>query len=499
MRLGDGFRYGGGQEKHMAARKKKNVAAAPPPAPGVVTAAPAQLNEKLSTMLPKPPIDGKGRIFCPLLKDWRVAKPEEIVRQSYILHLNHHYGYQFEQMAQERRTLHGHRSPKADIVVYETAEKCHQRKSPVIVVECKAESVDIHPKDYYQGESYARATGCELLVMHNERQTFFAKLVPGTPGDQVPINELPRVEDWGDAKKIEAIKSKTRAFSRKEFQDLLFRCHCILRDVHKMEPGTAFDAMSKVLFIKMYIERTGTWGTFTIDFLDRRAADRLPEEKAIHEHLFDQTKKHYRTDEIFGEREQLDISEETFRRIVKELERFNLSATGDDVKGLAFERFLGDTFRGNLGQFFTPRPVVDFMVDLLNPVEGEFICDPAAGSGGFLIRAFEHIRRRIEEDVQKAKDKVRAEIEALKLPEESEVAKIAEAFAAFNRELDPEQANPVSRLRKLAYEHVFGTDAEPRAARTAKMNMIMHGDGHGGIHFHDGLLDVTASFRGAST
>ena len=72
----------------------------------------------------------------------------------------------------------------------------------------------------------------------------------------------------------------------------------------------------------------------------------------------------------------MEVSEETFCRIVKELERFNLSATGDDIKGLAFERFLGDTFRGELGQFFTPRPIVDFMVELLDAQENELICDP---------------------------------------------------------------------------------------------------------------------------
>jgi hypothetical protein len=137
---------------------------------------------------------------------------------------------------------------------------------------------------------------------------------------------------------------------------------------------------------KMYIERTGKWGTFTTDYLDKRNAVRLPTDKPVHQQLFDQTTQHYEADEIFAKGDKLDISEETFRRLVKELTSFNLSATGDDVKGLAFERFLGDTFRGELGQFFTPRPIVDFMVDLLNPHEGELVCDPGAGPGGFLIR-----------------------------------------------------------------------------------------------------------------
>lgn len=196
------------------------------------------------------------------------------------------------------------------------------------------------------------------------------------------------------------------------------------------------------------------------------------------------------------EKDKLDeISDATFRRIVRELARFNLSATGDDVKGLAFEKFLGDTFRGELGQYFTPRSVVDFMVKLLDPQEGQLVCDPCSGSGGFLIRAFEHVRDKIEADVEAKKADARADVEKLKL-EEVEAKKIAEAFAALNRDLEPEETDPPSRIRKLAHDYIFGTDAESRAARTSKMNMIMHGDGHGGIHYHDGLIDINGVFPG---
>ncbi|NQU74700.1 MAG: N-6 DNA methylase [Planctomycetes bacterium] len=437
-----------------------------------------------------------NEVFCPLRGKWLKANPEERVRQEFIKHLRDHYGYTFEQMAQEQKTQHGRRSPKADIVIYPSPEAKAAGKSPLLVVECKAETVDIHPRDYYQGESYARAVACEIFVMHNARQTAVFKLVPGTPGESIQINELPAAADWTDAKRIEAIKNSTRAFSRKEFQDLLFKCHSILRDVHKMEPGRAFDAISKVLFIKMYIERTGKWGTFTTEFLDQRRAVRLPSDPLVHDQLFDQTRKHYETDEIFAAADTLEISGETFDRLVKELARFNLSATSDDVKGLAFERFLGATFRGELGQFFTPRPIVDFMVDLLDPQEKELICDPAAGSGGFLIKAFEHVRRRITDDVQAQKDGARAKIEAKKLKEDDETKRIEDAFAKFNTELDPDQDDPPSRVRVLARSCIFGTDAEPRAARTAKMNMIMHGDGHGGIHYHDGLVDINGVFPG---
>lgn len=440
-------------------------------------------------------------LWIPLCHEWRDVshKPEEIVRQSFIRHLIEHCGYALEQVDQERRTQHGHRSPRADIVVWESPKAKAANRSPVLVIECKAESVDIQVSDYYQGESYTRASGCEFFIAHNQRHTAVFRLVPGLPGEFVQINDIPKASDWGNAKRLDAIRNSLRAFNRKEFQDLLFDCHCILRDVHKMDPGRAFDTISKILFIKMYIERSGLHGTFTVDYLDLRAASRMPNDLPIHDGLFELTKRFYQADELFSANDRLDISEETFRRIVKQLERFDLSKTGDDIKGLAFERFLGTTFRGELGQFFTPRPVVEFMVELLDPKERELICDPAAGSGGFLIRAFEHVRSRIVADIQRQKDEERARIEALGLPEDQEDAKIEAAFTQLNQELLPstQDNQPTNtRVGRLAWQCIYGCDAEPRAARTAKMNMIMHGDGHGGIHYHDGLVDINGIFDG---
>lgn len=454
--------------------------------------------------LPFPPgVDTLHRegnwLWIPLRKEWRdvTAKPEEIVRQRFIRALVEHYGYSLDQIDQERRTQHGHKSPRADIVIWQSAADKDANRTSVLVVECKTDSIEIQERDYYQGESYTRATGCEFFIATNARHTAVFKLVPGLPGGFVAINEIPRATDWGDAKRLKEIRESLRTFNRKEFQDLLFVCHSILRDVHKMDPGRAFDTISKILFIKMYVERSGLHGTFTSEYLDRRAASRMPNDPLVHDGLFDLTKDFYKADDLFAATDKLDISEETFRRIVKQLERFDLSKTGDDIKGLAFEKFLGTTFRGELGQFFTPRPVVDFMVDLLDPQEQQLICDPASGSGGFLIRAFEHVRAQIVADVQRQKDEERNRIEALGLTEDEEDRQIEEAFARLNRDLLPsgDDNQPIdTRVGRLAWQCIYGTDAEPRAARTAKMNMIMHGDGHGGIHYHDGLLDINGIF-----
>ncbi|MBN1970829.1 MAG: SAM-dependent DNA methyltransferase, partial [Candidatus Delongbacteria bacterium] len=114
------------------------------------------------------------------------------------------------------------------------------------------------------------------------------------------------------------------------------------------------------------------------------------------------------------------------------------------------------------------------------------------------IRAFEYVREKIENEIQVAKEKIKTDTFTTEyeiLPEKEKEAideKVNAQFATLNFELDIN--NPNSRLRTLSYDCIFGTDANPRMSRTAKMNMIMHGDGHGGVHHNDGLLNVNGVF-----
>ena len=76
---------------------------------------------------------------------------------------------------------------------------------------------------------------------------------------------------------------------------------------------------------------------------------------------------------------------------------------------------------------------------------------------------------------------------------------IKNSFQQLNKELEHVHLNnpsEYSRLDVLSYKSIFGTDANPRMARTSKMNMIMHGDGHGGVHHHDGLININGIFEG---
>ncbi|MBQ2886988.1 MAG: N-6 DNA methylase [Alphaproteobacteria bacterium] len=451
-------------------------------------------------------------IFEPLKNRYVALTPEERVRQEYICRLVNHYGYDLSQMDQELQVNNSHRGQgkaRADIVVWKSASAKSNEDAATIVIECKAEHITIREEDYFQGYNYAAWAGADFFVTTNLKETRVFKVNKSKlPKQLEEIVDIPKAEELTNAKKIKELLSQTKAFTRDEFSKLLFKCHNIIRNNDKLSPEAAFDEISKVLFIKIRYERESDEGQiFSKDRFvkNRKSYEALNKEmgvndaKPFYQNLFDKTKNQFAKDGLFEPNDTIKIKEASFEAIVKELEVYNLSRTADDVKGIAFEKFLGKTFRGELGQFFTPRTIVDFMVALLDPEEGEIICDPCCGSGGFLIKAFEYVREKIENDIQKAKEQIKAQLydenyDSLSDKKKAEIdERVDEYFTILNQELDTIHTD--SRLQHLSSDCIFGTDANPRMARTAKMNMIMHGDGHGGVHHRDGLLNVNGIFE----
>lgn len=450
-----------------------------------------------------------NQIYSPIRDKWLVLKPEEEVRQRYVCRLVDSYGYGIKQMGEEVQVTNSQRgqgAARADIVIWRNEEDKRKGKNALIVVECKAENVTIRQADYFQGYNYAAWAGAKFFVTTNLKETRIFKVVEDAmPKKLEEIADIPSADIVDDDKKIKAMLLQTKAFTRDEFSRLLFKCHNIIRNNDKLSPEAAFDEISKILFIKIRYERTnsGTQIFSKEEFLKQKKmydAVKSKESPDYYQFLFNKTKEDFAKDHLFDENETIKIRENSFEQIVKELQVYNLSTTSDDVKGIAFEQFLGRTFRGELGQFFTPRTIVDFMVSVLDPQEGEYICDPCCGSGGFLIRAFEYVREHIENEVEVRKEDVKKSLftdDYSKLPkkeQEKNDQKVIDAFSKMNYELDIN--NPMGRLRSLSFDCIYGTDANPRMARTAKMNMIMHGDGHGGVHHHDGLLNVNGIWEG---
>lgn len=467
-------------------------------------------------------VDG-NKIYSPLRDKWLVLTPEEQVRQSYICRLVNVYGYDLDQMDEELKVNNSHRGQgkaRADIVIWKSKEDKKKNKAAFIVVECKAETVKIRQEDYYQGANYAAWSGASFFVTTNEKETkFFRVDKDSMPKDLDEIIDIPNTSIINDQKKVDKLLSQTKAFSRDEFAKLLQKCHNIIRNNDKLSPEAAFDEISKILFMKIRYERNPDEEVlFSLEKFQRdeqqfekNIKKHLPAEAQIPymQYLFKATKDEFAEDKLFDSYETIKIKQYSFEQIVKELEKYNLSATSDDVKGIAFEHFLGTTFRGELGQFFTPRTIVDFMVEVLDPQEGETICDPTCGSGGFLIKSFEYVRDKIEKDVENYKKELKAQLfdEKYEKLSEKEQLEINEKYSNILKKLNSDinvpnksyskqtEAEKNRRISKLSSSCIYGTDANPRMARTSKMNMIMHGDGHGGVHHHDGLINVNGIFE----
>ena len=161
-------------------------------------------------------------------------------------------------------------------------------------------------------------------------------------------------------------------------------------------------------------------------------------------------------------KEQIQIrSNETVRKIIHELERFGLygfttplglAGSGGDVVGSVYETFLTGTLRGDLGQYLTPRQLVEFMVEIADIQIGEKILDLSCGSGGFLIRAFTNVRKKI-------------------------------------RSLNISKDEKDSLIDDLVKNNLWGIEINPRLSTLCRINMILHGDGYEHIYTGDSIRD----------
>lgn len=440
-----------------------------------------------------------NKIFAPLLNKWLELNSEEKVKQEFIIRLINDYGYSPNQMKQDFQVKKGQ---IVDVAIWkEINANTEIKPSIIITIDCKAEYISIKKEDIKEKYKLASLVDSDFFIAVNLKETKIFRIIKDEKIKEFEnLKDLPKANQIINSESIKKFIDETKAFSREDFTKLLNKCHNIIRNNDKLSPEAAFDEISKILFMKIMYERNPdkelifTWDTFLLKerYYKEKIEPSLKQEnpnynKDFIQFEFDDTKRKFKDHKLFEDNDIIKIKRNSFELIVKELEVYNLSSTSDDIKGIAFEEFLGRTFRGELGQFFTPRTIVDFMVKVLDPEENEKICDPCCGSGGFLIKSFEYVKEKIEKDIINNQKIIEKEFIKKK--------KIKDKLVE-NLQKELEITNPKSRLHNLSYNCIYGTDANPRMARTAKMNMIMHGDGHGGVHHNDGLLDVNGIFEG---
>jgi len=351
----------------------------------------------------------------------------------------------------------------ADAVVYTTTAKT----TPLIVCETKPPGEPLIRRDTEQAISYARLLPriAPLVVVTNGLQTRVYQSL-----SKNRLADLPHRRDLSDDFVKFVVSAEVQESLRLEakhelfiiddvqsFKSILRACHNEIRNNQGDDPTKAFDEMSKVLFCKMHEERThpGDANRFRTKVFDDTLAKLGVN---VVKQIWQETKEDPQFSDLFDPDSNIALDDRTIRTIVSQFEGYDLSLTAFDVKGEAFEYFLGDTFTGGLGEFFTPRNVVEFMVDAIDPKIGQKIIDPFCGTGGFLIYAFEVVSEKI------------------RLQEFSEDEKSKWKIELSNR-------------------CIFGTDWKERTTLACKMNMIVHGDGSAGIVKHHGLVDVPGKIQ----
>jgi type I restriction enzyme M protein len=203
----------------------------------------------------------------------------------------------------------------------------------------------------------------------------------------------------------------TRDRFREVLGDTRSGCHSILRDNEGLQPQEAVDAMVKILFAKWYDEQA------TIDlaketgearaYVFSTGAETDPERLVAQvDDAFQKAKDWERATLrgkfggdlgariAFAEKEPLELKPHTIRQIVERLQPYGLRRSSTDVKGGVFEDFLGKTFRDDLGQYFTPTPVINLMAGILQPTADDSVGDPACGSARMLTHVLDHVRKQ---------------------------------------------------------------------------------------------------------
>lgn len=239
------------------------------------------------------------------------------------------------------------------------------------------------------------------------------------------------------------------------------KCHDLIRNRYADHPTQAFHEISKILFIKMNEEHLmkkfqGKRNRFTAKSI---IASRKEFNENLVDQMFEEVKSEYSKENLFDPLDKIRLRFSHVLRTVAWLQgyRFVDDSIGSDIAGKVFETFVGATLRGKgLGQFFTPRSIVNFMVSVVDPRIGHKILDPACGSGGFLITSFIHIKNLI-----------------------------------LNSGLSEDQQKQL--LNKLVNEDLYGVDLNEAIGRTCKMNMIVHGDGRNSVYAgKEGLTDIVS-------
>ena len=391
--------------------------------------------------------------------------PEEIVRAEFWAELIYEYDYPASRIKVEVTIPDRMPTDRADIVIF-SDDEC---KKPYAVVECKRDGVT--DAEFLQAieQGVGNATWVKLRASYVVIIAGATRRVLDFSNDSTGIFErenniiadLPK--SYGKPQEFRFYKGGVYTDSdgkKKDCPDIhpvaredliaaIKKCHNTLWGGGRLSPPTAFGELCKLIFVKISDEqkprKKGEPYQFQIKTHEpsSKLAERIND-------LYNEQK--VKDPEVFTD--SIKVDDRVLRTVVSHLEAINLSKTDLDVKGVAFEQFMDGFFKGDFGQYFTPREIIDFAVKMMKPEHDWDVLDPACGSGGFLLYALDYMRKQAGE------------------------------YA------DVGTIEHYNYWHEFASKHLFGIEINDEIARVAKMNMIVHDDGHTNVISFDALDSI---------
>jgi len=388
----------------------------------------------------------------------RWSDPEEKVRAEFWAELIYKYDYDPKLIKFEVKVPRRTPNDLADIVIY----KDEEHKDPYFVFEIKRS--DITDAEFSQSIEQACGNRASLaapfcgsiagltrrLLRFDDKQKY-----PPMERDRNHLTDIPKrfgkPPEWRFYKNKEG--QDLKAVPREELRSAIRKCHQTLWEGGRRSPIAAFGEFCKLIFVKYRDEKNPDIEDGQPYAFQRRDGESSEDLSKRILRLY--TNEQEKEPGVFTDK--INIDPPVIAQVVEHLEALSLDRTELDTKGVAFEEFMGGFFKGDFGQYFTPRELIAFSIELLNPERKHLVLDPACGSGGFLLYALDHVRR-------------------------------AANLRYKNYKSDPRQSvDHFNYWHSFAQNNLFGIEINEELARVAKMNMIIHDDGHTNIVGHDAL------------
>ena len=408
--------------------------------------------------------------------------PEEKVQAEIFCKLILWYKYPVENIGLYVPVTDGSTKKQADIFVYNDSAKT----SPHIVIECKKE--DVSEQEFIQATnqafSYAHFTagtvkyvwttsGIKNAYFKFDKESSVRETVSDIP--QYGVKKLSAYKyayNGGTTEGGQQLFPLSKV-SENELTNIFKQAHQALWGGGELNPSEAFDELDKLIFCKIYDEKKDRdigeaydFQVISVDPENNTEEAKAKAEAETNKRLLKRLVDLYEEGRKIGERkndpeifkDNIKLNAAKARTVVSYLEGVDLLSTDLDSKGRAFETFMGSFFRGDFGQYFTPRNIVSFIVDSLPITNKSRVLDTSCGSGGFLLHALDKVRKAATQ----------------KYPD---------------HKIDVKQhARWWPYWHDFAENNLFGIEINEQIARTAKMNMIIHDDGHTNVVASDGLI-----------